>query len=115
MKIMISSQGKTLQSQPNLRFGRTPSFIKYDLDDNTWEAFENPAILETGGAGVAASQFLINHGVTVALSGKFGPNAHQALSSAGIRMLTFDSTYPSIEKVIEGFKKNTLSEIASPE
>lgn len=109
MIIMISSMGETLESQPNPRFGRTQTFILYNLDEDTWKALENPAITASGGAGVAASQFLVDHGAQVAISGRFGPNAHQALRAAGIKMLTFDDAHDTIRSVVEAYKTNNLS------
>ena len=110
MIILISSEGENIESQPCTRFGRTPYFIKYNLDDNSWEPIQNKATMESGGAGVAASQLLIDHKVSAALSGRFGPNAHRALSSAGIQMFTFDGSYQSVQNVIEGFKNKQLKE-----
>jgi len=111
MLIMISSQDKTLDSEPSLRFGRAPYFILYDIDHETWKAFENQAVYQRGGAGVAAAQFLSDKQVDAALSGRFGPNAHQSLSAAGIKMLTFDSQYDSIHAVVDAFKAGDLSEV----
>lgn len=108
MKIMISSHGDTLQSQPNLRFGRTETFILCNLDEDSWEVFDNPAVTASGGAGVAAAQFLIDHSTKVAISGRFGPNAHQALSAAGIKMLTFNDSHDTILSVIEAYRNNDL-------
>ena len=109
MILMISSHGNTLESQPNPKFGRTPIFILYNLDDDTWQALENPAITAQGGAGVAASQFLIDQGAQVAISARFGPNAYQALNAAGIKMLTFDDNQETIQSVIEAYKSGDLS------
>lgn len=110
MIIMITSQGDSLQSQPNLRFGRTPFFIKYDTENELWESLQNEAVNETGGAGVAAAQLLINQNASGALSGRFGPNAHRALSSAGIKMFTFDASCQTVEDVINRYKSNSLQE-----
>lgn len=108
MNLMISSQGKSLQSQPNPRFGRTPVYIQYNTDDGSWEAFTNPAMEQSGGAGVAASQFLIDKNTHVAISGRFGPNAFQVLSAAGIKMLTFDEDSQTIQEVIDHYKNENL-------
>lgn len=108
MNIMISSQGETLQSQPNPRFGRTPIYIQYNTDDGSWEAFTNPAMDQRGGAGVAASQFLIDKKADVAISGRFGPNAYRVLSAAGIKMLTFDEDSNTIQEVIDHYKNEKL-------
>ena len=111
MILSISSQGETLNSQPNPRFGRTPYFIQYDLDKKTWQAFPNEALPQSGGAGVAASQFLIDHGSEVAISGRFGPNAHRALKSAGIRMFVFNDHTVTISEVIDAFTHDQLEEV----
>jgi predicted Fe-Mo cluster-binding NifX family protein len=111
MNLMISSQGETLESQANPKFGRTPFFIKYDLEDQSWNAYPNAAINQRGGAGVAASQFIIDQGAVVAISGRFGPNAYSALKSAGIKLMTFDGFDLTISDVINAYTNNQLKEI----
>lgn len=111
MILTISSQSDSLQGMPSLRFGRAPYFIQYNLEDDTWEALQNAAVYERGGAGIAASQFLIDHNSNAALSGDFGPNAARVLSQAGIKMYTFDGSYPSVQSIIVGFKENQLTEV----
>ncbi len=110
MILMISSHGDTLQSEPSLRFGRAPYFIEFNLEDDSWKAHENPAVSESGGAGVAASQFLIDKKASAALSGRFGPNAHYALTHANIRMITFDGDYRTVQSVIDAYKDEKLQE-----
>jgi predicted Fe-Mo cluster-binding NifX family protein len=111
MILFISSSGETLESQVNPRFGRTPFFIKYDTKDKTWEAIKNAATTQRGGAGVSAAQTLIDSGAVVAISGRFGPNAHQALSAGGVRMMTFDDTPKSVQDVIKDFEDDLLKEV----
>jgi len=94
-----------------LRFGRAPIFIKYQIEQETWEAMRNDAVEQRGGAGVKAAQLMLDHNTTHVLTGHFGPNAHQALSAAGIKMVTFDSTYSTVSDVIEAFKNNLLTEV----
>ena len=112
MLLMISSQGDSLHSQPSLRFGRAPYFIQYDLNSDEWAAYQNKAVMESGGAGVVAAQFLSDHQTDVALSGRFGPNAHQALSAAGIQMQTFDGQYETVQDVINGYKSGNLTGVS---
>jgi len=111
MFLMISSLGTTLESPPNPRFGRSEFYIKYNLEDDEWEAINNPAALETGGAGVAAAQFLSNQSVSVAISGRFGPNAYRALKAADIQMLTFNQLFHTVQEVIEAYRDNRLDEV----
>ena len=111
MILMISSEGTTIDSRANARFGRTPYFIRYDLENQTWEAFSNQAANQSGGAGVAASQFLIDKGTMVAISGRFGPNAYQVLNSAGIKMMTFDDSSQMVSEIVEAYASGQLKEI----
>lgn len=108
MIILISSQGETLLSQPSLRFGRAPFFIEYNMTNDEWSAYRNEAVKESSGAGVAASQFIIDHHPSAVISGRFGPNAQRSLSFAGLQMFTFDESYETIQSVIEGYKQNRL-------
>lgn len=108
MKIIISSQGETLESQPSLRFGRAPFYIEYDLSNDEWEAYMNEAVKESSGAGVVASQFIIDHHPSAVISGRFGPNAQRTLSFAGVKMFSFDETYETVKAVIEGYKSDRL-------
>jgi len=111
MIIMISAQGNELESQVNPRFGRTPWFIKYDTREKAWEAYENQAVFQRGGAGVSAAQFLIDQGVQVAISGAFGPNASQALSAGNIKMVTFDNEQLTVQEIIDAYQAGNLQEI----
>jgi predicted Fe-Mo cluster-binding NifX family protein len=110
---MITSEGKTLGSKPCLQFGRSPFFIRYDVSTESWQALGNEALSQMHGAGVAASQSLINQGVSIAISGKFGPNAFQALSTAGIEMVTIDPSFQTVQDVIEAYKNNKLTKVSS--
>jgi predicted Fe-Mo cluster-binding NifX family protein len=111
MILIISSTGKTLESPPNPRFGRSGLFIKYHLEDDNWETLKNPAVSQSSGAGVAASQFLVNQNADVAISGRFGPNAHRALDSANIKMYIFDPSNKTIKEVVEAYKQNALEAV----
>ena len=85
MKIAISASGNTIESPFNPRFGRCDYFLFYDTDAEAWEAFPNPAAGARGGAGPHAAQFIINQGVEVVISGRYGPNAFTALDTAGVK------------------------------
>ena len=58
MKLAISISGNTLDSPFDARFGRAAAFCIVDTETGEWQAFENPALSASGGAGVQASQFV---------------------------------------------------------
>ena len=82
--ISLSSQNKNAGFDP--RFGRAAAFLLHDTESAYTEIIVNPALNATGGAGVQASQFLINQGIGAVVSGAFGPNAFKTLNAAGIKM-----------------------------
>ncbi len=108
MILIITAQGKTLEDRFNTKFGRTPWFIRFDSETGEWEAFENTATGQAHGAGVAAGQFLIDQGAQTVISGHFGPNAYQALSTAGIPMLVQTDDTKSVQEVIDLWRAGKL-------
>lgn len=104
MIIIISSQGNSIESPVNERFGRSPFLIKVDTETMAWEGFENPGINRSGGAGVAAAQFVIDHKAELVMSGDFGPNASSALNAAGITMKVFENREVTVRQVVEKIK-----------
>jgi len=111
MILFITAQGQTLEDRFNSKFGRTPWFIRFDSESGEWEAFENTATAQAHGAGVAAGQFLIDHGAQTVVSGRFGPNAFQALSAAGITMLTQTDDSKSVQDVIDLWQADKLEAV----
>ena len=108
MIVMISSQKPDLESPINERFGRSPYLIKVETQTISWESFSNPGISQSGGAGVAAAQFVIDQKAEAVISGDFGPNASRALSTAGVHMYLFDRDITTVLQAVENFKEGKL-------
>ena len=88
MKICITSEGNTLDSPIDPRFGRCKKFIIIDTENGKLEAVENTGINQSGGAGIQAAQLIISQGVKAVLTGNVGPNAFQALQAGKIDIYT---------------------------
>ncbi len=88
MKIAISAAGPGLEAEAEPRFGRCPYFIIVDPETMAFEAMDNSAASAAGGAGIAAAQTIADKGVQAVLTGHCGPNAYQALSAAGVGIIT---------------------------
>ena len=112
MKICVTSQGKTLDSNVDSRFGRCQYFIIADTDNSEFEAIENPNISSTGGAGIVSGQLISAKGVKIVLTGNVGPNAFQTLQAAKINVVTGVSG--SIKEAIEKYKKGELNPTQGP-
>lgn len=85
MKIAISANSGDPDVEFSARFGRCKCFLITDTDSEEWQEVENPAIDAQGGAGTQVVQLLSNLGVEGVISGRYGPNAHEALQAAGMK------------------------------
>lgn len=106
MKLVITAQESSLESQVDQRFGRCQWLILFDTKTNQWEAFENPGVRQSGGAGVAAAQFVADQKADVVMSGDFGPNAARAFSAANIEMQRFTDEIVTVQDAVDQFTKD---------
>lgn len=88
MKIAITASSPNLESNIDPRFGRCQYFIYVDPETLQFEVVDNNSDLAGGGAGISTAQAVAAKGVDAVLTGNCGPNAHQVLSAAGIKVIT---------------------------
>jgi predicted Fe-Mo cluster-binding NifX family protein len=112
MKICITSEGKTLDSKVDPRFGRCQNFILVNPDTLEFEAIENSNINQAGGAGIQSGQLMASKGIKAVLTGNVGPNAFQTLNAGGIDIYTGVSG--SVKEAIEAYKSGKLKKTDSP-
>ena len=103
MKLTISAVKPHVNAFFDARFGRCAYFIFVETETGAWDAFPNPALSSGGGAGTQASQFLVSRGVQGVVSGRFGPNAYEALKAAGVKM------YAAHEGIVKDLFQSFLS------
>jgi len=112
MKICVSAASNRMDSPIDPRFGRCPYFVIVDSENMQFEAIPNMASGAMGGAGIQAAQVIAGKGVKVLITGNVGPNAFQALSAAGIKIVT--GAFGTVKEVVEKYKKGELSETGAP-
>lgn len=108
MIAILSAQDQYLESNKDDRFGRCPWFIRIDTVSNQWEAFPNPGVGYSNGAGVAAAQFVIDQKAEVVISGDFGPHAVKAFLAAKIEMRLFNENVVTVQDAIDQYQNNKL-------
>jgi predicted Fe-Mo cluster-binding NifX family protein len=113
MKIILTSTTDNIKGDIDPRFGRAAYLLVMDTDTNECKAQTNPGLNASGGAGIQAAQFASDHGVQVAISGDFGPNAFKALEAAGIAMYLYGNCQ-TIKAAIEQFKAGKLVRVDAP-
>jgi predicted Fe-Mo cluster-binding NifX family protein len=107
MILAISSQGPTLESMVDPRFGRAPYFIIYDTETDDFKAVNNSENVNAmQGAGVQASQAVVSHKPDIVISGNFGPKAFQVLNSSGAKTALWSEG--KVSEAIELARTNQL-------
>ena len=112
MKICVSASTGSLDAQVDPRLGRCPYLVVVDSETMEFEAVPNIASGSMSGAGIQAAQTVASKGVKVLITGNVGPNAFQALSAAGIRVVI--GAFGTVREVIEKYKSGELKETSSP-
>ena len=112
MKIAISATGPDLDAQVGPRFGRCQYFVIVEPDTMQFESVENSSAMGSGGVGISAAQMIAGKGVEAVITGNCGPNAHQALSAAGIKVIT--GVAGNIRDAIEDYKSGRLQTSSQP-
>ena len=112
MKICVTSEGKTLDSKVDPRFGRCQFFVIVDTDTLDFEAIENQNAQFSGGAGLQSGQLMASKGVKAVLTGNVGPNAFQTLQAGGIKIYTGLSG--KVRDAVEKYKSGELKTTENP-
>lgn len=113
MKIVLTASAAELDAAIDQRFGRAAYLMVVETDTNDWQAFANPGLNASGGAGVKVAQYIANLGVQAAVSGEFGPNAFEALEAAGIAMYLYSDCLTT-QQALERFKRGELPQTGQP-
>lgn len=112
MKIAVSATEPNIDANVEPRFGRCPYFVIVDPDTMNFETIENSSVMAAGGAGIASGQTIIDKGVEAVLTGNCGPNAHQVLSAAGIKIITGISG--KVRDAVKAYKEGRLQNADQP-
>ncbi|MGD8463809.1 MAG: NifB/NifX family molybdenum-iron cluster-binding protein [Anaerolineae bacterium] len=109
MKVVVSAQGPTLDSPTSPVFGRCPTLMFVDTETLEFKAMDNPAMNESGGAGIQAAQFVVGQGAQAVITGNLGPNAFDVLQAAGVPgYLTQTGT---IGQAVQAYKAGDLQQM----
>ena len=112
MKVCVTSQGDSLDSQVDPRFGRAAKFIIVDTDSLEFEVIVNPNVDGMGGVGIQSGQLISEKGVKTVLTGNVGPNAFETLKAANIEVITGVSG--EVKNVIDKFNSGEYKSIQGP-
>lgn len=112
MKILITTQGDSPDSEVDPRFGRAQNFLVYDTEADTYTPVSNKQNLQAQqGAGIQAGRTVADTGAQAVLTGNCGPKAFRVLTEAGIRV--YVGVQGRAREVVEAFKRGELTEATS--
>ena len=94
MRIAVSAASTDPDQPFNSRFGRCSRFLIAVPGQETWSELENTAQDAQGGAGTQVVKLLAEADVDAVISGRYGPNAFEALQLAGIQAYLASSGTP---------------------
>jgi predicted Fe-Mo cluster-binding NifX family protein len=107
MKVAVTSQGETLDSQLDPRFGRAAYILIVDTETLEFEAFDNNDNKNSfKGAGIQAAAMVSDKDAKVLLTGYCGPNAFETLEAAGVKVVNDQSG--RIIDVVQRFKQGNV-------
>lgn len=113
MKVAISSDGTTLESNVDPRFGRCSYYIIYNTESDDFKHVINKSGQASGGAGIQAAQMISDMNVESVITGNIGPNAFRVLSEASIKI--YSGVTGSIKDAIKKFKNGEYKQTAGPD
>jgi predicted Fe-Mo cluster-binding NifX family protein len=109
MKILITTQGDSPDSEVDPRFGRAQHFLVYDTETDGYTAVSNTQNLYAAqGAGIQAGRTVTDTGAQAVLTGNCGPKAFRVLNEAGIKV--YVGVTGTAREAVEAFKKGELTE-----
>lgn len=114
MKIAVTTDGQSLESQVSPVFGRCPYFIIVETDEEeilSDEVLENSAMEQSSGAGTAAVQLIGDENVDTLIAGAVGPKAFKALKKWNIEV--FRAEPGTVKTNVEKFLSGGLEEVDS--
>jgi len=112
MKIAISSAGKDIGSQIDMRFGRCPYFVIVEIEEKeikSSKVIENTAMMQGGGAGITAAQIVGNEGVNAVIGTNLGPRAFGVLEQ--LRIEIYQGIQGTVKENIQQFIDGKLSKL----
>jgi predicted Fe-Mo cluster-binding NifX family protein len=108
MKIVISADGRGLDSKICATFHRCPFFLIKDMEKNSLKALENTTKDRPGEIGATVGQIISNQGIDTVITSDIGPKAFEIFERYAIKVYQAEGI---IEDAIRQLEKGKLPEI----
>lgn len=113
MRVAITSQGSDMTSAVDQRFGRARFFVVVDTGSERFSAHDNSQNLDAvQGAGIQATEDVMNKGVDSVITGRVGSRAFTTLRAGDVEV--FIGATGSVENALEQFSADQLQRANEP-
>jgi len=110
VKLAFTTTGDSVDSPFEMRFGRSPRLLIYDLDTDSGQAIDNSENADSAhGAGRRTAQTIARAGAAGLVTGHCGPKAMEVLASAGIAVYT--TTASTVGEALAQFRRGELRQL----
>ena len=114
MRVVVTSEGESIESRVDPRFGRAARFVLVDTESGEMSSVDNSKGVEAAqGAGVQAAEIVSRLGAECLVTGHCGPKAFRTLQAAGIEVFTGASG--TVTEALEQLRKGTLQRATAPD
>jgi predicted Fe-Mo cluster-binding NifX family protein len=112
MRVVATSQGPTLDSPTDPRFGRARYLILVDTDTGEYSSVDNDINLNAAqGAGIQTGKKVVELKAQAVVTGHVGPKAFLVLNAGNVSIYTGASG--TVSQAIEQFKSGLLKQAQS--
>jgi predicted Fe-Mo cluster-binding NifX family protein len=112
MEICITATSDSIDSKIDRRFGRCKFFIFIDPATMKNRAISNPALDESGGAGIKAATTVLKYAPAAVITGLIGDNALNVLKASGTKVYSCGSV--GVREAVEMYCSGKLETIDAP-
>lgn len=107
MKVVVTAQGRNLDSPVDPRFGRAQYFLLIDTETGQFTAHGNVQNLNAAqGAGIQAAQTIVQLGAEAVLTGNVGPKAFATLQAGQVAI--HPGTAGTVRQALEAWRSGRI-------
>jgi predicted Fe-Mo cluster-binding NifX family protein len=112
MEICITATSDSLESKVDRRFGRCKFFLFVDPATMQHRAVPNPALDESGGAGIKAATTVLKYTPAAVITGLIGDNALDVLKASTSKVYSCGEV--TVREAVEMYCSGELKSVDAP-
>lgn len=112
MEICITATSESIDGKLDRRFGRCKFFIFVEPATMECRAVSNPALNDSGGAGIKAATTVLKYSPAAVITGLIGDNALKVLKTSTLKVFSCGDV--TVREAVEKYRAGELKTIDAP-